>query len=137
MMASMFATTPRKRRPRAVGEVCISSASSVYLCEIVDPINTELVAEICEPIYENAEIVPTVRNRRNRPNSQAPVKVASQQEFGGFSKCRISLPELESGNPVAGRSIDNKIAPEMETQCISSFIGEAILLCQFGICVFM
>lgn len=130
----MFSTTPRKRRPRAVGEVSISSASSVYLCEIVDPNNIQPLTGICEPIYENAEIAPTVphRNRRNRPFSQPPVKVASSPEYAGFSKCRISLPELgcvPSEDPLefAGGSNEKPIGPEMETQCISSFIGETIM----------
>lgn len=129
----MFSTTPRKRRPRAVGEVYISSSSSVYLSEIVDPIHAEPLTGICEPIYENSEIAPTVpyRNRRNRPISQPPVKVASSPEYGGFSKCRISLPELgcvPSTDPdeLVGGSYDKPNGPEMETQCISSFIGEII-----------
>lgn len=137
-MTSMFSTTPRKRRPRAVGEVYISSASSVYLCEI-NPINTEPLTGICEPIYENAEIVPIVphRNRRNRPFSQPPVS----PEHGGFSKCRISLPEIgcvTSRDPVelAGGSNDTPNGPEMETQCISSFIGE-ITMPIFGTRVLM
>lgn len=136
-MASMFSTTPRKRRPRAVGEVYISSASNVYLCEIVDPINAQPLAGICEPIYENTEAAPTVphRNRRNRPISQPPV--SSSPEYGGFSKCRISLPEFKcvpSGDPVElAEGNDKPIEPEMETQCISSFIGEE----HTYICVFL
>lgn len=116
----MCSTTPRKRSPRAIGEVYVSSASTVYLNLPIVHQTDDVV--VVDPIYENAPPVP----QRNRRTPQHPVVVMASSasrhrtvslSSSAFSRCRISLPSVVGSDEIS----DGK--PNVE-QCITSFIGE-------------
>lgn len=119
-------TTPRKRRPRAAGEVFITSESFVYLSEpkATTGVDASQEAIIDEPVYQNAPI-PAARLKRIQRRGHLSC---------GFSSCRISVPEnvglLES-------DIDELESPPQrpvhgfETQHVAVFIGE--LICETSI----
>lgn len=131
----MCSTTPRKRSPRAIGEVYVSSASTVYLNPVIEQ-QLKSSADIVDPIYENAPPVPQ-RNRRTpqqqqqqqeQPSASQPLPPPLQFRVEtAFSRCRISLPVgIGSGWKTTGATEMNECsaAVDVAEQCITSFIGE-------------
>lgn len=104
MGVSNCATVPRKRRPRAIGEVFISSQSAVYLTDPTAPKHSEPILEELEPLYENTESI---------KQSKSP----TQQLLANFNSCRIS--ERDDIDESSNES-------HTETQRVSVFIGENI-----------
>lgn len=105
MGVSNCSTVPRKRRPRAIGEVFISSQSAVYLTDPSAPKHRERIVEESEPLYQNTE---SVTATKSSPTEQL------------FNSCRISEQQ----------DIDeSSTEPQTETQRVSVFIGENIHFC--------
>lgn len=52
-LANGVQTVPRKRRPRARGEIFITSESQIYLSNTGSPDLIQTVEPECDPIYEN------------------------------------------------------------------------------------
>lgn len=106
MGVSNCSTVPRKRRPRAIGEVFISSQSAVYLTDPKEPKHSEPIFEESEPLYQNTESITT----SNSPTQQ-------QLLLANFNSCRTSERDIdESSNE-----------PHTETQRVSVYVGENIL----------
>lgn len=106
MGVSNCSTVPRKRRPRAIGEVFISSQSAVYLTDPTAPkqLSGDAIVEEPEPLYQNTESVKTIKS-------------PTEQLLANFNSCRTS----EHFN------IDeSSTEPHTETQRVSVFIGERI-----------
>lgn len=103
MGVSNCSTVPRKRRPRAIGEVFITSQSAVYLTDPKEPVHSEPIFEESEPLYQNTE-------------STKPTKSPTEQLLANFNSCRTSERDIdESSNQ-----------PHTETQRVSVYIGENI-----------
>lgn len=111
MGVSNCSTVPRKRRPRAIGEVFISSKSSVYLIDPNESIPADRILEEPEPFYQNT-------------NSLITPKSPTQQLLANFNSCRTSVREIESSKCDDG--IESAKEPHMgwETQHVSVYIGE-------------
>lgn len=101
MGVSNCATVPRKRRPRAIGEVFISSQSAVYLTDPKEPKHSAPILEESEPFYQNTESIRTTKS-------------PTEQLLANFNSCRTSERDIdESANE-----------PHTETQRVSVYIGE-------------
>lgn len=94
-----ISTVPRKRRPRAAGEVSISSQSLVYLTNDKNKENSE--NKELDHLYENA--IPKIIKNENKP-----IRIEYQS---GFCLCRLVQPE---------NSGDTRI----ENQLVTVFIGK-------------
>lgn len=124
-------TTPRKRRPRAVGEVFITSESCVYLNDSSAIIpETSTIENSHEPVYENAGAppLPLRRNRKaNKLNVNNLMEEINKTRPFAFNSFRISMPDQklnESPCESSPSTASAPVAPIMETQYISVFIGE-------------
>lgn len=116
-------TTPRKRRPRAVGEVFITSESCVYLSEELAVGHTAATLagnnsnDEFDVVYENAPIRPHRNKQMTKPT------LCTNH---AFNTCRIS--EVE--NPVGATQTSDVTATSAglsnmtETQLVYAFIGE-------------
>lgn len=103
MGVSNCSTVPRKRRPRAIGEVFISSQSAVYLTDPNEPKHSESIPEELEPVYQNTDSIKTSIS----PTQQLLL-------LANFNPCRTSERVIdESSNE-----------PHTETQRVSVYIGE-------------
>lgn len=101
MGVSNCATVPRKRRPRAIGEVFISSQSAVYLTDPKEPKHSAPILEESEPFYQNTESIRTTKS-------------PTEQLLANFNSCRTSERDIdESANE-----------SHTETQRVSVYIGE-------------
>lgn len=96
-------TVPRKRRPRAIGEVFISSQSAVYLTDPKEPRQIEPILDESEPFYQNT-------------NSLKTPKSPTQQLLANFNSCRTSERETDE----SAKESDTG----WETQRVSVYIGE-------------
>lgn len=94
-----ISTVPRKRRPRAAGEVSISSQSLVYLTNDKNNENSE--KKELDHLYENE--IPKIIKK--------PIKIEYRS---GFCSCRLVQPE---------NSGDTRI----ENQLITIFIGKLLV----------
>lgn len=109
-------TVPRKRRPRAAGEVFITSHSNVYF---VDPKAVSLAAETkiieeSDPIYQNTVTdEKLIGNQTNQRGSLNYVKNESKKVQKRHSFCSVRVSTCTS---------DTKI----ETQQVSAFIGKIL-----------
>lgn len=126
------AATLRRRRPRrAIGEVSISSASTVYVNNVPAPAANEDV----EPVYENATSAaskPLPPWRRHRV--AAATAVAASAAVASSVSTAVKVTSLSRNYSVVCRQLDR--APTMddddgehesvavETQHITMFIGE-------------
>lgn len=110
MGVSNCSTVPRKRRPRAIGEVFISSQSTVYLTDPTEPIRTEPILEEVEPFYQNTESIKTTAS-------------PTQQLLANFNSCRTSERDIDESS--------NENDPRTETQRVSVFIGENFIMFSF------
>lgn len=94
-----ISTVPRKRRPRAAGEVSISSESFVYLTN--DKSNEKCENKEADHLYENA--IPKIII-----NEKKPIRIEYQS---GLCSCRLVQP-------------DNSGDERLENQLITVFIGK-------------
>lgn len=136
-VTSNCSTTPRKRRPRAVGEVFITSESCVYLVnDSATTSETVTTENIHEPFYENAAAPPPLPRRRNRKGQKANEKASeiTKPRLFTFNTCRVSMFDPKPEESSTELPTD-AVLPAMETQYISVFIGENFKLC-FNLCQF-
>lgn len=109
--AFVTTTVPRKRRPRAVGEVYITSQSSIFLS---DEVSNQFENFDEDPVYENTICCPVVpprtkdKHRHIKPESFTVFRVLEDDDkFGNIT------PTLD----------DNA---KWDLQTISVYIGETI-----------
>lgn len=110
MGVSNCSTVPRKRRPRAIGEVFISSQSAVYLTDPKEPKQSEPITEESEPFYQNTESL-------EKPKSP------THQLLANFNSCRTSEREIDESSKESHTG--------WETQRVSVYIGENIFFKTF------
>lgn len=99
-------TVPRKRRPRAAGEVFITSHSNVYFVDPKDVSVPETIVSQVDPIYENTVNEVKLCQRKDLICNGKEKKV---QKRNSFCSVRVSMSDCEN-----------------ETQQVSAFIGKII-----------
>lgn len=114
MQQNHCTTVPRKRRPRAAGEVSITSHSSVYVN------HSEVLTTddgLDEPVYQNAVAAPLAPPRRKPGTSSAnaPILPKRPDHF---------VVVAVSNNWAANRAIEFVENVSSETQYVTVFIGK-------------
>lgn len=119
-----FATVPRKRRPRAVGEVSITSHSNIYVNHASTEAQSTAVPD--EPVYQNAAssitASPPLPGCRRLANGGASV-VAKSKEL--TKKQRDShFVVFTVNNDCEKDRITSAEDEHCETQFVTVFIGK-------------
>lgn len=107
-------TVPRKRRPRAAGEVFITSHSNVYFVDpkdvsLLPPESTTTNKEpVSDPIYQNTvDEIETAKSQRSKVNLEKNGREKVRKRYS-FCSVRVSTCTSETS----------------ETQQVSAFIGK-------------
>lgn len=122
--AQHCATVPRKRRPRAVGEVSITSHSSVYVNHTSEtPINSVNITDQPEPVYQNAAPIAVLLPRHRRANKGAKTK--KLRDVGHFVVFTVNgggcCDKVDQSKNDSMSSVDETC----ETQFVTVFIGKS------------
>lgn len=113
-------TVPRKRRPRAVGEVSITSHSSVYVNHDKTP--TTMMVSDDEPVYQNAETASSVLRVKNCISGDSKTKELANKQ----SKCHFVVFTMNHGGEPDKKNIDSTGNVSSETQSVTVFVGKTI-----------
>uniref|UniRef100_A0A336MZU7 CSON011407 protein n=1 Tax=Culicoides sonorensis TaxID=179676 RepID=A0A336MZU7_CULSO len=106
-------TVPRKRRPRAAGEVFITSHSNLYFVDPKSVIHTNENEPVHDPIYQNLVNGNEELNKNQRNSSNLDVKKVKSKEIKkreSFCSVRIRNCEINE--------------EKTETQQVSAFIDD-------------
>lgn len=112
-------TVPRKRRPRAAGEVFITSHSNVYFVDPKDvslqPESTATLSPVSDPIYQNTVVDEIVeRNKTSQRKNLNLGKNGREKVRKRDSFCSVRVSTCTSDTS--------------ETQQVSAFIGKMIVI---------
>lgn len=86
-LANGMQTVPRKRRPRARGEIFITSESKIYLTDPGSPELIKSTEETCDPIYENTSANGSVTGAAD--DNQRPEIYENLRPPPGLSVCSV------------------------------------------------